>query len=375
MSRLEHVAIIGAGAAGLTAATLLARDGIVVDLFERRPAPEGGSGIALQANALRVLEQVGALPAVLAGGYGFDSTAIRLPDAMATVVAELTEGRFVASAPATVGIARASLIGILEQQAVEGGATIRRGETVRDVEQDDVGVRLVTGSSDRSRRYDLLIAADGLSSPTRGRIGVTARPEPQPLGLWRVFVSRPTDLTRMEIINGGVAKLAGLCPAGPDTAYGWLTEDAQDRRATPKAEQLALFVSLARHYGGNWPDVVSAIDADTPITYTRYTRLLVDPPWHRNRVVLTGDAVHSCPPTMAQGAALSLEDAAVLSELLLASRTVDDATLQGFAERRFPRVRAVVEGSMAIMDQQLGGPHVDVPRLIGRTNQMLASAP
>ena len=35
---------------------------------------------------------------------------------------------------------------------------------------------------------------------------------------------------------------------------------------------------------------------------------------------MIGDAAHCCPPTLAQGAALALEDAAVLAELLLAPR-------------------------------------------------------
>ena len=44
---------------------------------------------------------------------------------------------------------------------------------------------------------------------------------------------------------------------------------------------------------------------------------MVPAPWNRGRVVLIGDAAHACPPTLAQGGAQALEDAAVLSELLL----------------------------------------------------------
>lgn len=40
--------------------------------------------------------------------------------------------------------------------------------------------------------------------------------------------------------------------------------------------------------------------------------------------VLIGDAAHACPPTTAQGAAMALDDAAVLSELLVSGTTVDE---------------------------------------------------
>jgi 2-polyprenyl-6-methoxyphenol hydroxylase-like FAD-dependent oxidoreductase len=65
-------------------------------------------------------------------------------------------------------------------------------------------------------------------------------------------------------------------------------------------------------------------------------------PWHRGRVVLIGDAAHAMAPTMAQGAALAMEDALVLSELLTSGSDPEWAT-QAFEERRRPRVEWVRE--------------------------------
>jgi 2-polyprenyl-6-methoxyphenol hydroxylase-like FAD-dependent oxidoreductase len=64
--------------------------------------------------------------------------------------------------------------------------------------------------------------------------------------------------------------------------------------------------------------------------------------WHRGRVVLIGDAAHAMAPTMAQGAALAMEDALVLAELLTAEPDPDWA-MQAFEERRRPRVDWVRE--------------------------------
>ena len=43
---------------------------------------------------------------------------------------------------------------------------------------------------------------------------------------------------------------------------------------------------------------------------------VVPPVWRGQRVVLVGDAAHSSSPNMAQGAAMALEDALVLADLL-----------------------------------------------------------
>ncbi|NMD46767.1 MAG: hypothetical protein GYA85_08385 [Propionibacterium sp.] len=64
------------------------------------------------------------------------------------------------------------------------------------------------------------------------------------------------------------------------------------------------------------------------------------PTWHRGAVVLIGDAAHSLAPVWAQGAALAIEDALVLAQLLA---TRDDWASLGreFEERRRPRVQHV----------------------------------
>ena len=99
--------------------------------------------------------------------------------------------------------------------------------------------------------------------------------------------------------------------------------------------------------------------------------MVVPAPWHRGRVVLIGDAVHVCPPTMAQGAAQSLEDAAVLAEVL-AGGQVADGDLAAFAERRLRRVRPVVEGSVRMAEWQLAHESGDVGGLMRATSRMLA---
>lgn len=90
--------------------------------------------------------------------------------------------------------------------------------------------------------------------------------------------------------------------------------------------------------------------------------------------MLVGDAVHARPPTVAQGAAIVLEDTSVLAQLVLGA-PVDDAALAAFAQRRMPRASAVVEGSMQIVDWRAARERGDAPGLLGRTSAMLAALP
>ncbi len=371
-----RVGVVGGGAAGYTAAILLSGAGVVVDLYEARPSSDTGSGIMLQANALRVLRDAGVLDAVQHAGYGFDSTGVRLPDATGRLVGELTEGRFDADLPAAVGIARVELARILHNRAGDVGVTVRRGAEVTAVhtaaDEETVEMTVDAGGASAIATCDLLIAADGVNSAVRAMVGVDAAVRQLPLGVWRVVVPRPAAVVRTEIVNGGPAYFAGYAPMSTDSAYAWLVEDYTDRRNLTSEACLDVVRDLAAGYHGPWDDIRASLTPDTPTSYTRYSALLVPPPWHRGRVVFIGDAVHACPPTMAQGAAQALEDAAVLAAMLITADTVDDTLLTGYARRRLPRVRAVVDASVQMAEWQLKHERGDVPALMVRTNRLLA---
>ena len=64
--------------------------------------------------------------------------------------------------------------------------------------------------------------------------------------------------------------------------------------------------------------------------------------WHKNRVVLLGDACHAMKPYMAAGAAMAIEDAAVLARCIsdVGQRTPRDS-FAWYEANRMPRVNKV----------------------------------
>ncbi len=71
------------------------------------------------------------------------------------------------------------------------------------------------------------------------------------------------------------------------------------------------------------------------------------PRWSDGRVVLLGDAAHPMTPYMAQGAATSIEDAAVLARCLQVEGLDVDGAFRLYEERRKPRTSRIQSISSA----------------------------
>ena len=81
--------------------------------------------------------------------------------------------------------------------------------------------------------------------------------------------------------------------------------------------------------------------------------------WHKGRIGLLGDAVHSTTPHLGQGAGLAIEDALVLADELSKASSPNEA-FKRYRDRRFERCNYIVKKSLAICMGQLGkGPLVD----------------
>jgi 2-polyprenyl-6-methoxyphenol hydroxylase-like FAD-dependent oxidoreductase len=200
----------------------------------------------------------------------------------------------------------------------------------------------------------------------RSMIGIDVKPEPTGMGIWRAFVPRPAEVTHTDLYYGGPMFIAGYCPTSEDMMYAYLVEDKQDRSGVSPEQAVEIMRESSRAYGGPWNEIRASLGSDSRVNYTWFTAHLIDGPWNRGRVVLIGDAAHSCPPTIAQGGAQAAEDALVLCDILGRAETVDDAVWAEFTERRLERARTIVDASVQLGQWQLDHEQGDVPALIGR---------
>jgi 2-polyprenyl-6-methoxyphenol hydroxylase-like FAD-dependent oxidoreductase len=375
MAAVNNVLVVGSGLAGTATAIRLAERGVAVDLLEIKPdVAATGSGITLQGNALRELRTLGVWDRVQQHGYAFDVTGIRAPDPDGTLLFEVPDARTGgADLPAVMGMPRPELARILVDRAVEVGVKVHFGTTYSALSQDETGVD-VTFADGSTGRYDLVVGADGIRSWTRRSLGIELETRSTGMGIWRAFGPRPASVTRTDLYYGGPSYIAGYCPTSEDSLYAYVVEAAQDRSTLTPDEQLATMKALAAAYHGPWDEIRQTLDDPSRVNYTWFETHLLPAPWNRGRVVLIGDAAHSCPPTLAQGGAQALEDATVLTDLLLTRDRLDDALWAAFTGRRFDRAKAVVDASNQLGQWLLDHEQGDVPGLM-RSIATLVSQP
>ncbi|MEV0502024.1 FAD-dependent monooxygenase [Streptomyces spectabilis] len=361
--------IVGAGVAGLTAATALARGGWQVEIVEIGP-PEAtaGWGLCLTGPSLRALDGLSLADACLAEGYGMSS--ITHVDVGGEPAGEVRPPRLLgARRPAMVGIARPVLHRILRAEAERCGVVVRHGVTVAAVDQEGEMVR-VRLSDGVVRRVALVVGADGVRSSTRRLLGLGASLDFHGQMVWRALVPRPPWATGIHQF-AGKTDTAGLVPLSAGQAYVFLTENGAARSVLPDADLAPRLRRLLEPFPGRVEEIRSLVSASAPVVRRPVLTALLEGAWNRGSGVVIGDAAHAPAPQMASGAALAIEDGLVLAQELERYESVG-AGLQAFVWRRAQRCRALVETSVAIIGLEQARRHHEAYPLVDSCHRLMA---
>ncbi|MFG2791945.1 FAD-dependent monooxygenase [Streptomyces sp. NPDC048419] len=349
-----RIAIIGGGIGGLAAAAFLRRAGLNATVHEQAPAlSEVGAGLVVAPNAVRLLRRLGVMKAFLrravALEWGWEFR--RWADGGVLSVEALTDVCEQLYGERTYVIHRSDLLDAV--RSAVPGAWIRLGERCTSVEAgpDDVSLSFADGSRTEA---DVVIGADGVHSVVRS--GLAARPSPGYSGVCAFrtlvpahaapeFALRPAQtiwlgpgrhFVHYPIAGGSAVNVVAFAPAGDYTEESWsATAPTEEFRAEfadwdPRVTDLI----VAGGVPGRW-----ALLDRSPLRH-----------WSRGRVTLLGDAAHPMFPFFAQGAAQSIEDAAVLARCLAASPDDPEQALKRYESARIPRTTRLQEISHARRD-------------------------
>lgn len=348
MPAVRNVVIVGGGIGGLTLAVALRQAGIAARIIEKGSrASRLGTGISLLGNALRALHMIGLADTCIEAGYGYDTVKTR--DFTGRLVDEMRPPRtFRADRPGAFGIMRPVLADILENAATSSGASIDFETTVESIEQREASVDLTLSTGERLAA-DLLVGADGVYSATRTAIfGDAFKPAYCGQGGIRYTAPRPEEMDGVTFYRAETGEVVGAIPLSQEHCYFFVLENVE-RRGHLDGQQV-IDIWKRRMASFTAPELVRTAEEATgcvPISYRPFDVLMMPLPWHRGRVVLIGDAVHSMSPQLTSGGGMAIEDAVVLAEVLDGAADVESA-LVAFEQRREPRVRPILETSLEI---------------------------
>jgi salicylate hydroxylase len=346
------IVIVGAGIGGLAAAASLLKRGHRVRVFEQAAQlGEVGAGVQMSANAVKVLDDLG-LRAT------FEPTAVR-PKAFE--FRRFDSGELLHRLPLGeqheqkhgapyFQIHRADLHGALRDAVtkLDPTAIVLNSKALRlDEGPDGVVVHFQNGTAAKA---ELVIGADGIKSVVRQHVLGDDRPVFTGQVAWRctVPISRIAPELRTDLVstiwcgpenhavtyylrNGELLNFVG-CVERPDEEESWTAN-------RPWAE-------LNLDYEGWHPMVRAVIDTVDRDQCFRWALNNREPSmtWSTPRVTMLGDAVHATLPYMAQGAAMAIEDAAVLARALELPAPLPEQ-LQIYERHRAPRTARVVHES------------------------------
>ena len=346
------ILIAGAGLGGLTAAACLLRMGHDVHVFEQAPQlGEVGAGIQISANAGRVFDFLGIEDKVAEAGALPDEYRFRTFDTGEVLQTIRFGERYLGTygVPYVV-IHRADLHTILVDavKALRPDA-IRTGNRVMGFDETDDGVTLhIDGKP--SVKGDLVIGADGIRSAVRSKILGPSEADFTGDSVWRVLVKSedlpPEYRTNCVEIFVGPGRHAVIYPlrrgelinlVGCVEQASWDEESWTAKR--PWTEMRADF----QGWNAQVSTIIDKAPRDECYRWVLKNRRPVTN-WSSSHATLLGDAAHPTLPYMAQGAAMSIEDGAVLARALDQEADIP-AALQLYQRNRIGRTTKVVEES------------------------------
>ncbi len=312
---MRTAVVCGGGVAGLSAAIGLARTGWQVDVYERGSAiREIGAGIFIKGNGLRVLENFGVLEKIRRDCVVLREARILDKDG------RLLQQRILKEVNTVWNVKRELLIRALFDRAVQLGVRIHVDCPVDTMSED--GTAVIRGERIRA---DVVIAADGVNSVARRDLGLNRKVSLPLSGAIRLLVPRTAfeagDMTR-EFWSGRLR--IGVAPCTPTEVYSYLAAPLNDTRAARAPID-------AKYWAASFPALAAEGFFDRAAiaggVHHPYPFVGIEA-WSKGRVALVGDAVHALPPTLGQGAGLSLMNTLLLGEYLASAPDVAKALVR-----------------------------------------------
>ncbi|MFD5467767.1 FAD-dependent monooxygenase [Kitasatospora sp. NPDC127059] len=353
----NSIAVVGGGLGGAATAALLQRAGYAVEVFEQADRFEpAGAGIHLTPNVMRVLFHIGVGDALVRSGRLPESFTSRNLDSHSVrctlLLGERAEKRY--GAPyltVSRGVLHRELLGALRP------GSVRYGKRLVGVGEAGEGVRMRFADGSTADA-SCAIGADGLGSRVREAMHGAERPRFSGQVAYRAGVPAsvpvPVDRTCITKWWSEDRFVIGYPTDSGTDDYYFVAGAPAEAWTYPQSWVPGDQDEMLAAFAGSCEEVLGLLNAAEALSKWP---LFERPPlqqWGRGRIALLGDACHPMRPHMAQGAAMAIEDGALLLRCLEAEDEIEEA-LWRYAEsrrQRTSRVQAVSSANSWLRDAE-----------------------
>jgi len=310
------IAINGAGIAGPALAFWLSRSGHDILLIEQAPElRRGGYIIDFWSHGYDLAEKMGLLPEIFAAGYQVeevryvDSHGRKCGGFPVADLAVFTKGRF-------TSLRRSDLSAFI-YRAVEDRIETLFGDSIATIREDEHGLEVGFDHA-ASRRFDLVIGADGLHSRVRHIVFGPESDREFSLGChvaaFEVEGYRPRDELIYLSHNLPGRQISRFCLRDDRVMVLLLFRDEflDGADLHSDAQRKAALARVFANAGWEWPRIEALLPAVNDLYFDRVSQIRL-PHWARGRIALVGDAAACVSLLAGEGVGLAMTEAYILA--------------------------------------------------------------
>jgi 2-polyprenyl-6-methoxyphenol hydroxylase-like FAD-dependent oxidoreductase len=210
--------------------------------------------------------------------------------------------------------------------AENAGAEVRRGVTAIGIESGSNPAVIASNGAEEKISARLVVVADGRGSTARKWAGFPVKADMYPFHFAGVLLegaSIASDYSWL-VFNPEFGLVGGIVPESKNRCRAYLGYPADGGFTLQGADKMERFLAESRRVGPMFADCYSPAKSIGPLAAFDAGYMWVDRPY-RDGVALIGEAAAVSDPTFGQGMSLSLRDARVLRDALLADADWDRA--------------------------------------------------